>query len=101
MDSTAIVDYISKNLRNICLTSSYVLLLTISTMKTPLDNLVQQHSSSLTDDVGSSFPRASLPNMTAELEPEVESGKRDEKKDGYYTYEFTHNLPVKCSGVIL
>ena len=106
IDSRAIVHYLSKNLRNVCLTSSYVVMVTISTMKTliqPETSPIQMNPSDKTTEKSpdiSNLPRASLPKMTLDPEPETPILSPPKPTPvGYYTYELTHELPMKCAGM--
>lgn len=95
IDINAITVYLSKNLRNVCLTSSYSLILAISTMKTRVPLPIPESSQQTTPQPSVSLPRASMPKMT--LNP-VSVKECSESSMKYYSYHLKHHLPTNCAG---
>lgn len=107
VDPNAITAYLTQNLRNVCISSSYALMLAISTMKVTMEpptepeaepNLI---SNSNANDNSPVLPRASLPKMMIDFESKEHCmNPKKEKPKEYYTYELKHELPMKCAGTI-
>lgn len=92
VDPIALAEYLTHNTRNVCLASSYAVLLCMSSMR-----VQDKASSPPSEDVPSltPLPRASLPKMTLDPEPELSS---DQDPPGHCAFELGLELPIKSAG---
>ena len=78
-------------------------MLVISTMQSPIMPPPEPEPVLLTPQAQATanLPRASIPKMTLDPEPAEAFMSAKVEPVGFYTYELTHELPMKCSGMCI
>lgn len=100
IDMQAVLDYLSKYLRNVCLASSYAVLVALSTMRCPVEEKEKHVMPAVSSHDKPTLPRATLPKMTHRDEDCHEVNQDPARKsEKYVGYILSHKLPMELCGM--